>query len=48
MEGCYTLLSPFAMTSDQSRLGRCPECSEDISAAWLLIEYENDDGGTNL
>jgi len=47
-EALYAVTSPFAMTSDQSILGRCPECSEDIPAAWLLIEYETDDGGTDI
>jgi hypothetical protein len=37
-----------AMTSDQSILGQCPECHEDIPSAWVLIEYENDNGETDL
>jgi hypothetical protein len=32
------------MTADESFLGRCPECSANISDAWILVEYEKDDG----
>ena len=32
------------MNTDESWLGRCPECDEDISEAWILVEYEKDDG----
>lgn len=34
------------MTSDQTILGRCPNCSEEIPQAWVLIEYETEDGTT--
>jgi len=32
------------MNADESSLGRCPECGEDISEAWVLVEYKKDDG----
>mgnify|MGYP000733482917 FL=1 len=32
------------MNADESSLGRCPECGEDISEAWTLVEYEKDNG----
>jgi len=32
------------MTSDETVLGRCPECGERIPDTWLLVEYEKDDG----
>lgn len=32
------------MNADESFLGRCPECGENISEAWTLVEYEKDDG----
>jgi hypothetical protein len=32
------------MNADKSFLGRCPECAEEISEAWILVEYEKDDG----
>jgi hypothetical protein len=32
------------MNADKSFLGRCPECGEEISEAWILVEYEKDDG----
>ncbi len=36
------------MTNGTSELGRCPDCGEDISAAWILVEYEKDDGSTGI
>ena len=36
--------SPLSMNADESFLGRCPECGEDISEAWILVEYEKEDG----
>lgn len=36
--------SPLSMNADESFLGRCPECGEDISVAWILVEYEKADG----
>ena len=36
--------SPLSMNADESFLGRCPECGENISEAWTLVEYEKDDG----
>ena len=33
-----------SMNTDESSLGRCPECSEDILEAWVLVEYNKDDG----
>ena len=42
-EHCHTLLPPY-MNADESSLGRCPECGEDISEAWILVEYEKNDG----
>jgi hypothetical protein len=32
------------MNTDDSTLGRCPDCGESISKAWLLVEYEKADG----
>jgi len=32
------------MNADESSLGRCPECGEAISEAWILLEYEKKDG----
>ncbi len=32
------------MNADESLLGCCPECGEDISEAWILVEYEKADG----
>jgi hypothetical protein len=32
------------MNTDESSLGRCPDCDESIPSAWLLVEYEKDDG----
>ena len=36
------------MVRNTSVLGRCPECEEEISTAWLLIEYEKEDGKTGI
>ena len=36
--------SSLSMSADESPLGRCPNCGEDISEAWVLVEYEKDDG----
>lgn len=43
-ERCHTLLPPLPMNTDESFLGRCPECGEDIFEAWILVEYEKNDG----
>lgn len=32
------------MSDDTQRLGRCPDCDEHITAAWILVEYEKGDG----
>ncbi|SEP27075.1 hypothetical protein SAMN05216388_105913, partial [Halorientalis persicus] len=32
------------MSTDESSLGRCPDCGEAIPETWLLVEYEKDDG----
>jgi predicted RNA-binding Zn-ribbon protein involved in translation (DUF1610 family) len=32
------------MNTDESSLGRCPDCGERIPEPWLLIEYETDTG----
>jgi len=29
-------------------LGRCPDCDVQISDAWVLIEYEKNDGETGV
>ena len=36
------------MPSDETVLGRCPDCGEDIPEAWLLVEYTKDDGETGI
>ena len=36
--------STRSMNADESSLGRCPECGEGISEAWILVEYEKEDG----
>ncbi|WP_437125173.1 DUF7837 family putative zinc-binding protein [Haloarcula limicola] len=36
------------MTRDTSILGLCPDCDEEITPAWLLVEYEQDDGTTGI
>ena len=36
------------MHSDETVLGRCPECGEPISEAWLLVEYEKADGSKGV
>lgn len=46
-DSCHTLL-PTPMNRDASTLGRCPECGESISAAWVLVEYEKADGTTGV
>jgi hypothetical protein len=35
---------PVSMPTDDSLLGRCPDCGDPISDAWLLVEYSEDDG----
>lgn len=32
------------MHDDTQRLGRCPDCGEQIPEAWLLVEYKKNDG----
>lgn len=34
------------MNDDGAILGRCPNCSEEVPEAWVLIEYETADGTT--
>ena len=34
----------LSMNADESFLGRYPDCGESIPKAWLLVEYEKDDG----
>ncbi|WP_227739006.1 phage terminase large subunit family protein [Halorientalis pallida] len=36
------------MNTDESSLGRCPDCGEDILEAWLLVEYEKEDGSEGI
>ena len=51
MEGTLShapFLLPRSMTRNTSMLGRCPECGEEISTEWLLIEYEKADGSTGI
>ena len=36
------------MPNDADILGRCPDCGKSISRAWLLVEYETDDGDTGI
>ncbi|QLH83784.1 hypothetical protein [Halosimplex pelagicum] len=36
------------MNADESSLGRCPDCGEQIPEAWLLIEYETDESETEI
>ena len=45
MEGILSQpLPPLCMDVDESPVGRCPNCGEDILEAWILVEYEKDDG----
>jgi len=48
VEGCHTLPFPLCMNTDESSLGRCPDCGERIPEPWLLIEYESNDGETGI
>jgi hypothetical protein len=32
------------MSTDESSLGRYPDCEEDIPEAWVLVEYQKEDG----
>jgi hypothetical protein len=36
------------MNTDESSLGRCPECSEEIPEAWFLVEYTKESGKTGI
>jgi len=36
------------MNTDESSLGRCPDCGEPIHRARLLVEYEKDDGTAGI
>ncbi|MDZ5810779.1 phage terminase large subunit family protein [Halorubrum sp. AD140] len=36
------------MNVDESSLGRCPECGEEILEAWILVEYEKNDGSEGV
>ena len=35
------------MTGDPP-LGNCPKCGEELSSAYVLVEYEKDDGTTGI
>lgn len=49
MEGtCHTLLPFPSMPDDTQTLGYCPACGEQISIAWLLVEYEKQDGSEGV
>jgi len=39
---------PPLMTDDTPTHGRCPGCGEGISAAYILVEYEKNDGTTGI
>lgn len=43
-----TRLPPLCMNTDESSLGRCPECSEEIPEAWFLVEYTKESGKTGI
>ncbi|WP_449404572.1 DUF7837 family putative zinc-binding protein [Haloarcula amylolytica] len=32
------------MPDDTQSVGRCPDCDNQITTAWILVEYEKDDG----
>jgi hypothetical protein len=34
----------LSMPTDTQRVGRCPDCDELITTAWVLVEYEKEDG----
>jgi uncharacterized C2H2 Zn-finger protein len=36
------------MIDADSNLGRCPRCGETLTRAFLLVEYETDDGETGI
>jgi hypothetical protein len=36
------------MSTDEASLGRCPECGKRLPTAWLLVEYEKEDGQTGI
>lgn len=36
------------MSTDESSLGRCPACGEDIPTEWHLIAYEKEDGSEGV
>jgi len=44
LEGTLSHALSLSMNADESSLGRCPECGEDISEAWILVEYKKNDG----
>ena len=44
LEGTLSHAPSLSMNADESSLGHCPECGGNISEAWILVEYEKDDG----
>jgi hypothetical protein len=41
--------APFPpLMTDDPPLGRCPKCGEELSSAYVLVEYEKDDGTTGI
>ncbi|TKX37086.1 hypothetical protein EXE51_08435 [Halorubrum sp. CGM5_25_10-8B] len=44
MEGTLSHAPSLSMNADESSIGRCPECGEEISEAWILVKYEKNDG----
>ncbi|WP_457769212.1 DUF7837 family putative zinc-binding protein [Halobacterium salinarum] len=36
------------MTTNTPVLGRCPDCGDQITQAWLLVEYETSGGENGL
>jgi len=40
--------STLSMSEDEGLLGRCPECGEEISSVWVLVEYEKSDGSDGI
>jgi len=36
------------MNTDDSSLGCCPDCGEEIPTGWRLIDYEKDDGSEGV
>ncbi|SDE86821.1 DUF7837 family putative zinc-binding protein [Halorientalis regularis] len=36
------------MNTDESSLGRCPDCGERVPETWLLVEFKRDDGSEGI